>query len=75
MQWVTRSTDSSGLRHGWRTTEDIAPDVKIEFVQTKGTADIREKITMTALSGATDDLPDAAMLDPVTIRTLQRQVY
>ena len=28
---------------------DIAPDVKIEFVQTKGTADIREKITMTAL--------------------------
>ena len=42
---------------------DIAPDVKIEFVQTEGTADIREKITMTALSGATEDLPDAAMLD------------
>ena len=50
---------------------DIAPDVKIEFVQTKGTADIREKITMTALSGVTDDLlPDAAMLDPVTIQDL-----
>ena len=51
---------------------DIAPDVKIEFVQTKGTADIREKITMTALSGATDDLPDAAMLDPVTIQDLAK---
>lgn len=51
---------------------DIAPDVKIEFVQTKGTADIREKITMTALSGATDDLPDAAMLDPVTIQDLSK---
>ena len=49
---------------------DIAPDVKIEFVQTEGTADIREKITMTALSGATEDLPDAAMLDPVTIMDL-----
>ena len=49
---------------------DIAPDVKIEFVQTEGTADIREKITMTALSGATEDLPDAAMLDPVTIQDL-----
>lgn len=51
---------------------DIAPDVKIEFVQTEGTADIREKITMTALSGATDDLPDAAMLDPVTIMDLAK---
>ena len=50
--------------------KDIAPDVKIEFVQTEGTADIREKITMTALSGATEDLPDAAMLDPVTIMDL-----
>ncbi len=49
---------------------DIAPEVKIEFVQTEGTADIREKITMTALSGATEDLPDAAMLDPVTIMDL-----
>ena len=51
---------------------DIAPDVKIEFVQTEGTADIREKITMTALSGATEDLPDAAMLDPVTIMDLAK---
>ncbi len=51
---------------------DIAPEVKIEFVQTEGTADIREKITMTALSGATDDLPDAAMLDPVTIMDLAK---
>lgn len=52
--------------------KDIAPDVKIEFVQTEGTADIREKITMTALSGATEDLPDAAMLDPVTIMDLSK---
>lgn len=51
---------------------DIAPEVKIEFVQTEGTADIREKITMTALSGATEDLPDAAMLDPVTIMDLAK---
>lgn len=51
---------------------DIAPEVKIEFVQTEGTADIREKITMTALSGATEDLPDAAMLDPVTIMDLSK---
>lgn len=51
---------------------DIAPDVKIEFVQTEGTSDIREKITMTALSGATEDLPDAAMLDPVTIMDLAK---
>lgn len=49
---------------------DIAPEVEIEFVQTEGTADIREKITMTALSGSTEDLPDAAMLDPVTIMDL-----
>lgn len=60
------------MRPGWTTTETSAPDVKIEFVQTKGTADIREKITMTALSGATDDLPDAAMLDPVTIQDLAK---
>lgn len=46
---------------------DIAPDVKIEIVQTEGHAQSREKITMTALSGAEDDLPDAAYLDPVNI--------
>ena len=51
---------------------DIAPEVEIEFVQTEGTADIREKITMTALSGATEDLPDAAMLDPVIIMDLAK---
>lgn len=49
---------------------DIAPDVKIEIVQTEGHAQSRENITMTALAGATDDLPDATYLDPVNIMDL-----
>ena len=44
--------------------KDIAPDVEIGFVQTEGTADIREKITMTALSGATEDLPGRSHAGP-----------
>lgn len=51
---------------------DIAPDVKIEIVQTEGHAQSREKITMTALAGATDDLPDATYLDPVNIMDLSQ---
>lgn len=51
---------------------DIAPDVKIEIVQTEGHAQSREKITMTALSGADDDLPDATYLDPVNIMDLSQ---
>ncbi|MFT4104286.1 MAG: extracellular solute-binding protein [Lacrimispora sp.] len=51
---------------------DIAPDVKIEIVQTEGHAQSREKITMTALSGAEDDLPDATYLDPVNIMDLSQ---
>lgn len=42
---------------------DIAPEVSVEFVQVESNADAREKITMTALSGATEDLPDAVFLD------------
>ena len=38
---------------------DIAPDVKIEIVQTKGAADTREKLSMTYLAGSYQDLPDA----------------
>lgn len=49
---------------------DIAPDVKIEIVQTEGHAQSREKITMTELSGAKEDLPDATYLDPVNIMDL-----
>lgn len=49
---------------------DIAPDVKIEIVQTKGAADSREKITMTNLAGAVDDMPDAVYLDPVNLMDL-----
>lgn len=44
---------------------DIAPEVTIEIVQTESAADSREKMTMTNLSGAIDDLPDAVFLDPV----------
>lgn len=51
---------------------DIAPDVKIEIVQTEGHAQSREKITMTALSGAAEDLPDATYLDPVNIMDLSQ---
>lgn len=49
---------------------DIAPDVKLEIVQTEGQAQSREKITMTALAGAIEDLPDAVYLDPVNIMDL-----
>lgn len=49
---------------------DIAPDVKIEIVQTEGAADTREKITMTSLAGAVDDLPDAVYIDPVNLMDL-----
>lgn len=49
---------------------DIAPDVKIEIVQTEGAAASREKITMTHLAGALDDLPDAVYLDPVNLMDL-----
>ena len=52
--------------------QDIASGITIEFVQTKGTADMREKVTMTALAGATQDLPDACILDPVTVKDLQK---
>lgn len=52
--------------------KDIAPDVKIEIVQTEGHAQSREKITMTALAGAEDDLPDATYLDPVNIMDLSQ---
>ncbi|MCC8084260.1 MAG: ABC transporter substrate-binding protein [Clostridium sp.] len=51
---------------------DIAPDVKIEIVQTEGHAQSREKITMTALAGADEDLPDATYLDPVNIMDLSQ---
>ncbi len=49
---------------------DIAPEVKIDVVQTEGHAQSREKITMTALAGAEEDLPDATYLDPVNIMDL-----
>ncbi len=46
---------------------DIAPNVNIEIVQTQGAADSREKIAMTYLSGAYEDLPDAVYIDPVNL--------
>lgn len=51
---------------------DIAPNVKIEIVQTEGAAASREKITMTNLAGATDDLPDAVYIDPVNLMDLAK---
>ena len=50
--------------------QDIAKGVKIEIVQTEGHAQSRENITLTALSGAIEDLPDATYLDPVNIMDL-----
>lgn len=52
--------------------QDIAAGVKIEIVQTESQAQSREKITMTSLAGATDDLPDAVFLDPVNIMDLSQ---
>lgn len=50
--------------------KDIAPDVKIEIVQIESNAKGRENITMTALAGATQDLPDAIFLGRVDIMDL-----
>ena len=49
---------------------DIAPEVSVECVQTESMADSREKITMTALSGALEDLPEAAVIDAVNVMDL-----
>jgi len=51
---------------------DIAPDVKIEIVQTESYAKSREKISMTSVSGKAEDLPDATYLDPVNIMDLSQ---
>ena len=51
---------------------DIAPGVTIEIVQTEGAAASREKITMTWLAGAYDDLPDATYIDPVNLMDLAK---
>ncbi len=52
--------------------QDIAAGITLEMVQTEGTAQSRERITMTALAGADDDLPDAVYLDPVNIMDLSQ---
>jgi len=49
---------------------DIAPEVTIEIIQTKGAADSRSKVMMTHLSGAYNDLPDAMYIDPVNLMDL-----
>lgn len=49
---------------------DIAPEVSVEFVQVESNADAREKITMTALAGAIEDLPDAVFLDRLNLMDL-----
>lgn len=49
---------------------DITPEVEVEFVQVESNADAREKVTMTALAGATEDLPDAVFLDRLNLMDL-----
>lgn len=49
---------------------EIAPGVSVEFVQVESNADAREKVTMTALAGATEDLPDAVFLDRLNLMDL-----
>lgn len=49
---------------------DIAPEVEVEFVQVESNADAREKVTMTALAGTTEDLPDAVFLDRLNLMDL-----
>lgn len=49
---------------------DIAPEVEVEFVQVESNADAREKVTMTALAGAIEDLPDAVFLDRLNLMDL-----
>lgn len=46
---------------------DIAPGVKVEFVQMETMAAGRQKISMDYLAGAIDDMPDAIYLDAVGI--------
>ncbi len=46
---------------------DIAPGVKIEFVQIETMAAGRQKISMDYLAGAYEDMPDAIYLDAVGI--------
>ena len=49
---------------------DIAPEVEVEFVQVESNADAREKVTMTSLAGAVEDLPDAVFLDRLNLMEL-----
>jgi multiple sugar transport system substrate-binding protein len=49
---------------------DIAPEVKIEFVQIETMAAGRQKISMDYLAGALEDMPDAIYLDAVGIKDL-----
>ena len=44
--------------------------MEVEFVQVESNADAREKVTMTALAGATEDLPDAVFLDRLNLMDL-----
>jgi ABC-type glycerol-3-phosphate transport system substrate-binding protein len=55
-----------------KRNNDIAPGVTIEIVQTEGAAASREKVTMTYLAGAYDDLPDALYIDPVNLMDLAK---
>ena len=66
-QYLKEYMDAWVERH-----QDIAAGVTFDIVQTEGHAQSRENITMTALSGAMEDLPDAVWLDPVNIMDLSQ---
>ena len=49
---------------------DIASGVTVKIVQTKGEADVRQKVQMSYMSGAYDELPDAISTAPVSMQAL-----
>lgn len=49
---------------------DIAPEVKVEMVQTKGEADARQKVQMSYTAGAYDELPDVVFTAPVSMQAM-----
>ncbi len=48
----------------------IAPEVKVEMIQTKGEADARQKVQMSYTAGAYDELPDVVFTAPVSMQAM-----
>ncbi|PID56805.1 sugar ABC transporter substrate-binding protein [candidate division KSB3 bacterium] len=49
---------------------DIAPGVTVKIVQTKGEADVRQKVQMSYTAAAYDELPDAISTAPVSMQAM-----